>query len=157
MFCDTFNLYYDTVLIKEAPSLSPSLSPPLSTHTHTHTHTHTLSLSHAAPPTTTVSLGSNSIATPLLQSDIELECHAESSPASSLTWTLNDIHNITELSQESGSRYELIRTNHNLTEFTSRLTVRAVTYGDSGTYTCTGTNRLGRDSDSISVSVEGMG
>jgi len=81
---------------------------------------------------------------------IILSCTSRGSPPDTFTW-MKDGSPIT-------SSPTLNAVNHDSTNavFRSDYTIKSVTKSDSGKYTCTVTNPIGSDSQTIKISVDGM-
>ena len=76
------------------------------------------------------------------QSTVTWHCTAEANPPATITWSRN------------GERVD--RTpNQLISPDASELTLRNVSRGDSGEYSCTATNQIGHDSVSASLEVQG--
>ena len=80
--------------------------------------------------------------------DFELLCSSDNKHSPTFAWTHNRVNNITNLALSLDSRYKI-------DSELGRLTVKGATYGDSGVYTCTATNRAGSDSADFMIDVEG--
>ena len=109
-----------------------------------HTYTHE---QYTVPPAnTSISLLTNQ--TVQKNTDFELQCSSDNKHSPTFTWTYNgaNLTNLAMISQDSQYRID---------SELGHLTVKGATYGDSGVYTCTATNRAGSDSADFTIDVEG--
>ena len=82
--------------------------------------------------------------------DIRLNCSSKVNGGRppSFTWIYNGVNNLTELSKELDSRYEV-------DTVAGTLLVREATYDDAGTYTCVASNDVGSEISNVTISIEG--